>query len=431
MSRLHPLLLLLTLTLAACGPSGGGGTPPPDDPQAAFFRTQPEFGGPAPAGTVTVTPAQFMDAVKNGGHILTAQDLANEKAAQERQDAQDDADARAYIDLYPDFRAVLQPPAPDAINADGDRLVSVPTAGGSRTVTLMGNAFAKAVLATHARTFPSQTNQYRLYSTLYTDLDITLKKLNNTVQQFGLPAPDEVRNYSADRLRVLNNQASDVIREYGAEIYNLVFLLDPANLETGSKDQLDRTQKGRLSGARGRGPLPELRLAAQAADHHRQGSGAARYLLGLCHGRGAGSRDRPARRQGRQPVRGGLRGPPFSGMGTPQLRRGRRPDRHCPEGQRGQLHLCLRGTVAVQQEPEPGVPTPPSRPTPSPATATRTASVNYGPCSNTTDQSDWYVTLVGGKLYLMRRCPAPARAAATACGRPPTSGTRAIWIAAW
>ncbi|SEJ83958.1 hypothetical protein SAMN04488058_12214 [Deinococcus reticulitermitis] len=169
--------------------------------------------------------------------------LANEQAAQERQDAQDDADARAYINLYPEFGAVLQPPA-DAINADGDRLVSVPTAAGPKTVTLLGQAFGKAVLATHARTFPSQVNQYSLYSTLYTDLDITLKKLNNTVQQFGLPAPDEVKNYSAERLIVLNKKASDVIREYGAEIYDLSFFLDPANLETGAKDQLDRTQKG-------------------------------------------------------------------------------------------------------------------------------------------------------------------------------------------
>ena len=241
MSRSHPLLILLTLALAACGSSGpsGGGDPTQD----AFFKTQPEFGGAAPAGGETVTPAQFMEAVKGGGQVITAQDLANEQAAQERQDAQDDADARAYINLYPEFGAVLQPPA-DAINADGDRLVSVPTAAGPKTVTLLGQAFGKAVLATHARTFPSQVNQYSLYSTLYTDLDITLKKLNNTVQQFGLPAPDEVKNYSAERLIVLNKKASDVIREYGAEIYNLSFFLDPANLETGAKDQLDRTQKG-------------------------------------------------------------------------------------------------------------------------------------------------------------------------------------------
>ncbi|SEJ83940.1 hypothetical protein SAMN04488058_12213 [Deinococcus reticulitermitis] len=31
--------------------------------------------------------------------------------------------------------------------------------------------------------------------------------------------------------------------------------------------------------------------------------------------------------------------------------------------------------------------------------------VNYGPCSDTTNQSDRYVTLVGGKLYVMRRLP--------------------------
>ncbi|MDB5046775.1 MAG: hypothetical protein JWQ08_2825, partial [Deinococcus sp.] len=214
MSKLHPLLLLLTLTLAACGSSGGGGNPPGDDPAlTAFSKAQPEFGGTAPAGSDMVTPAQFMEAVKNGGKVITAQNFADERAVQERQDTQDDADARAYINTYPQFSSVLQPPSADAINADGDHLVSVPTASGARNVVLMGNTFGKAVLATHARTFPSQANQYSLYSTLYTDLDVTLRKLNNSVQQFGLPAPAEVRNYSAERLIVLNKQASDVIRE--------------------------------------------------------------------------------------------------------------------------------------------------------------------------------------------------------------------------
>lgn len=402
--RLHPFLIALTLTLAACGPSGGGNTPPPDDTTAAFFKTQTEFGGAAPVGAETVTPAQFMDAVKNGGEVITAQDLADEQATQEHQDAQDDADARAYIARYPEFGALLQPPAADATNADGDRLVSVPTAGGPKTVTLLGNAFGKAVLATHARTFPSQVNQYNLYATLYTDLDITLRKLNNTVEQFGLPAPDTVKNDSAERLIVLNKRASDVIREYGAEIYNLSFLLDPANLEIGAKDQLDRTQKGACKAPAAGGiyqnfgwPLKDLTTTVK--DQGQRGTCWAFATVAALEAEIA-RRDHKRVNLSEEdyaghrflewaPRRYGEGGDPI-GIAQKASAAGYV---FAYESQwqynKSLARVDHKDTQSYTQS----------------CTNYQDGSVNYGPCSNTTDQGDWYVVTVGGKLYVMRRLP--------------------------
>lgn len=406
MSKLHPLLMLLTLGLAACGSSGGGGNPPPgDDPaQTAFFRSQPEFGGPAPSGSETVTPAQFMEAVKNGGQVITAQDLAREKAAQERQDAQDDADARAYINSYPEFSAILSPPAADAINADGDRLVSVPTAGGDKTVMLMGNAFGKAVLATHARTFPSQANQYSVYSTLYTDLDITLKKLNNTVQQFGLPAPDEVKNYSAERLLVLNRRVGEVINEYRESIYNLTFLLDPANLEIGAKDQLDRTQKGACKAPAAGGiyqnfAWPLKALTTTVKDQGQRGTCWSFATVAALEAEIA-RRDRKLVNLSEQDYIGhrfldwaprafGEGGDPlgiaqkasaanYTFAYESQWQYNKSLSRMVPKNTQTYTHSC---------------------------DGYRDAAVNYGPCSDTTDQTNWYTVVVGGKLYQLRLLP--------------------------
>ncbi|CAM4430502.1 C1 family peptidase [Deinococcus marmoris] len=403
-SKLPPVLILLTLALAACGSSGGGGNPPPDNAQAAFFKAQPEFGGAAPANIETVTPAQFMEAVKNGGKVITEQDLAKEQAAQEKQDAQDDADARAYIKQYPEFSAILNPPAADAINADGDRLVSVPTAGGPKTVTLMGGAFGKAVLATHARTFPSQVNQYNLYSTLYTDLDITLKKLNNTVQQFGLPAPDEVKSYSADRLLILNKKASDVIREYGAEIYNIAYLLDPANAETGSKDQLDRTQKGACQvpatvGLYKNFDWPLKDLTTTVKDQGQRGTCWAFATVAALEAEIA-RRDHKLVNLSEEDYAGHrfLEWAPrkFGEGGDPIgiAQKASAANYTFAYESQWQYNKSLSRIADAKKQ-----------------TYSQSCNnyhdrtVNYGPCSNTTDQSDWYVTLVGGKLYMLRRLP--------------------------
>ena len=241
MSKSHLLLLTLSVGLMACGSS----TPPGPDPALdAFFKTQPEFGASVPAGAGTLTPEQFMALVKSGATVVTAQDLAAQKARQQQQDAQDTTDASTYIAAHPEFASLLTADAPDAINPDGDRLVEVATAGGPKRVTLMGHAFGRASLATHARTFPSQSNQADLYAQLYPDLDWALKNLGNSVQQYGLPLPDEARKLDAAHLIVLNRQVASIVSQYASRIPDLKYLLDPISAEEGSKDQLDRTQMG-------------------------------------------------------------------------------------------------------------------------------------------------------------------------------------------
>lgn len=405
MSKLHPLLILLTLGLAACGSSGGGNPPPGDDPaQAAFFKAQPEFGGPAPAGSETVTPAQFMEAVRNGAKVITAQDLASEKAAQERQDAQDDADARTYINLYPEFSAILQPPAADAINADGDRLVSVATAGGPKTVTLMGNAFGKAVLANHARTFPSQANQYRLYSTLYTDLDVTLQKLNTSVGQFGLPAPDEVRNYSAERLLVLNRRAGEVINGYRESIYNLSFLLDPASLETGAKDQLDRTQKGACKAPAAAGisqnfDWPLKKLTTTVKDQGQRGTCWAFATVAVLEAEIA--------RQGGKLVNLSEQayiGHRFLDWAPRAFGEGGDPLGIAQKASAANYVFAYESQWQYNKSLGRVVPKDTQTYTRS-CDGYRDSTVNYGACSDTNDQGNWFTVVVGGKIYLLRSLP--------------------------
>ena len=240
MFKRHVLLSLLSLGLMACGSSGPVGGTTPD----AFFSTQPDFGAAIPVGAQELTPEQFKNLVGSGAKVVTAQSLANEKTLQDQQDAQDTQDAAAYIAAHSEFAALLQPDAAGALNLDGDRLTQVDTAGGPKNVVLMGHAFGRASLATHARTYPTQTNQANLYVQLYPDLDWTLKQIGNSVQQFGLPTPDEARKLDAAHLLALNKQVGGIVSEYASRIPNLAYLLDPASMEEGSKDQLDRTQIG-------------------------------------------------------------------------------------------------------------------------------------------------------------------------------------------
>ncbi|CAM3832384.1 C1 family peptidase [Deinococcus frigens] len=403
-SKLHPVLILLTLTLAACGPSGGEGNPPPDDATAEFFKTQTEFGGAVPAGAEAVTPVQFMEAVKNGGRVITVQDLADEKAAQEKQAAQDDADARVYIKQHPEFSAVLDPPAADAINTDGDRLISVPTASGPKTVTLLGNAFGKAVLATHARTFPSQVNQYNLYATLYTDLDITLKKLNNTVQQFGLPAPDTVKNYSAERLLVLNKRLGEVIYEYRDSIAGLVFLLDPANLETGSKDQLDRTQKGACKAPAAGGiydnfDWPLKGLTTTVKDQGRRGTCWAFATVAALEAEIA-RRDHKEVNLSEQDYAGHR----FTQWAPSKYGEGGDPIFIAQKASAANYTFAYEAQWQYNKSLS-RVDHKDTQTYTQSCDGYRDSSVTYGPCSNTTDQSGWYITLVGGQTYAMRQLP--------------------------
>lgn len=420
MSKPHSLLLLLTLTLVACGSSSGGGDPPAgEDPaQITFFKSQPEFGSTAPAGAQTVTPEQFMEAVKQGGRVITAQDLAAEKDAQERRDVQDDTDARTYIGLHPEFSSLLGPPAADALNADGDRLASVPTAGGPRSIVLMGNAFGKAVLATHARTFPSQVNQYNLYSTLYTDLDTVLKKLNNTVQQFGLPVPDEVKNDSAERLLALNKRASDVISGYRDSIYNVSYLLNPANGETGSKDQLDRTQKGACEAPAAGGiyknfDWPLKALTTTVKDQGQRGTCWAFAVVAALEAEIA-RRDHQQVNLSEQAYIGHrfLEWLPrkFGEGGDPIVIAQKASAANYTFAYESQWQYN-KSFSRVEHK----------------TTQTYTQSCDgyqdaamnaYGPCSNTTDQGNWYGTLVGGKLYVMRRLPATGTGSGYRVGSP-------------
>lgn len=242
----HALLAAISASLIACGPSG---TTPPDTTLDTFFGAQPAFTGALPPGTQAVTPAEFMTLVKGGAKVITPADLARDEAAQKAQDEQDDRDARDYIAQFPEFRALLDPPAPGAINADGDQRVSVETAAGAKSVILLGSAFGRASLATHARTFPTRENQLKLYTELYPDLDAALHALGTSPGQFGLPTPDTARTLSTSALTDSTQLLGNLAREYRFGISELKFQLDPAQAETGAKDQLDRTQTGACEAA--------------------------------------------------------------------------------------------------------------------------------------------------------------------------------------
>lgn len=134
-------MLCLSALLMACGPSGGN--TPPDTGLETFFRTQPAFGGPLPGGARPVTPAEFRRLVESGATVITDADLTREAEAQRAQDRRDEEDARADIRQFPEFAALLEPNAPGAINADGDRLAGVEVGGGTRPVTVAsGTAFS-------------------------------------------------------------------------------------------------------------------------------------------------------------------------------------------------------------------------------------------------------------------------------------------------
>ena len=82
MSRLHPLLSLLTWP-AATHPVARSLLRATAQPRALFQGTD-QGRWAAPSGSKTITAAQFMKAVKNGGKVITGQDLASKKAAQEQ-----------------------------------------------------------------------------------------------------------------------------------------------------------------------------------------------------------------------------------------------------------------------------------------------------------------------------------------------------------
>lgn len=250
MHHRHAALLSLSALLMACGP--GSSTP---DPVESFFKTQPAFGGTVPAGADTVTPAEFKALVEGGATVVTATDLAREAETQRTQDAQDEAAARDYVAQFPEFAGVLAANAPDAINADGDRLAQVQAGTGTQPVTLLGPAFGRSTLASHARTFATRDNQLGLYRELYPDLEAALARLGTSPGRFHLPPPDTITGLDTAEVIKLNQQLGDVSREYRVQIASLRFLLDPIGAETGTGDQLDRSQTGSCEGAAAGGLL--------------------------------------------------------------------------------------------------------------------------------------------------------------------------------
>ena len=180
MSRRHTLMFTLSVALTALLSACSTGSTP-DPGLQTFFQTQPSFDDSVPAGAQTITPQEFRTLVQGGATVITPADLAREAAAQKAQDDQDTLDATQYIGQFPEFGNLLGGPDASAINADGDHRILVDTAGGAKAVTLLGNAFGRASLATHARTFPTRDNQARLYTQLYPDLqDRKSTRLNSS-----------------------------------------------------------------------------------------------------------------------------------------------------------------------------------------------------------------------------------------------------------
>lgn len=243
--RLACLTTLLTLALAACSGGSGGNNNPPNTDLDTFFQSQPTFSGSLPAGTQTTTPEEFMKLVKAGAKVMTAADLQAAQDAEKQQKTLDETDAQKYVEQYPEFKNILD----NTPAANIEHLVTVDTDGGPKTVTLMGNLFGRSVLATHARTFATRENQAKVYANLYPDLQQALTQLNYSPERFNLPTPEQTAGYSVPALLEANGRLADLAQEFRGDLSNLKVVLPPANGETGSASQLDRSQAGACKAA--------------------------------------------------------------------------------------------------------------------------------------------------------------------------------------
>jgi len=268
----------------------------------------------------------------------------------------------------------------------------------------MGNAFGRAVLAGHARTFPTQVNQFSLYTQVYADLQVALQKLNTSVQQFGFPAPEAAQKYSAERLLGLNRQAGEVINQYRESIASIRFLLDPANAEMGAGDQLDRTQKGAcessaVGGIYGNFDWPLKTLTTTVKDQGRRSTCWAFATIAALEAEIA-RRDRKLVNLSEQDYAGHrfLEWSPraFGEGGDPLFIAQKASASNYTfayesgwQYNKSQSRVERRTAQTYTQS----------------CDGYRDASANLGACSDTTDQGHWTGVVVDGKVYLARSLP--------------------------
>lgn len=166
------------------------------------FSPMNAYGGPPPPDARIVTPDELEQQVRNGGEIVTLAGLA---AAEAEETARIEADRRivaAAIARDPRIGNGLQlTPPPNARPSGGSIEIDLSTPAGSRPVVLHGSEFLMRATAAALRKFPTRGNQELMYRTLYDALPPD--------QREGLPAPDELTNFSDEAVSDLR---AEVVR---------------------------------------------------------------------------------------------------------------------------------------------------------------------------------------------------------------------------
>ena len=203
------ILLLVCLCLPiACGGGGEGGA---GDPTPIALGPELAFGGPAPAGAVSIPPEEFAALLADGKlEVVTLAQIEEQEEDALAQMALDRARAEQVFRDHPEIleRHVAEPDPADSDYEqlpDGSLLLRVlpedpRTGGGATYVSLQGRRQAYAELADTQERYATAENQLGIYRHFHAQLDPAF------LERHELPDPSTVAQASFTELEALNQK---------------------------------------------------------------------------------------------------------------------------------------------------------------------------------------------------------------------------------